>query len=131
MDIRQILVVRKDLNMRRGKLVAQAGHAVLKSFFDQGEFKPDERGGGIFSVALSPDVYKWASQNFKKICVSVNNEEELLDILAKAKSYNLPCALIQDNGLTEFKGKPTYTFVSIGPAQKEQLDPVTGSLPLY
>ena len=42
----------------------------------------------------------------------------------------LPCALIQDSGLTEFKGIPTYTCCAIGPAKEELIDEITGDLPL-
>ena len=40
------------------------------------------------------------------------------------------CALIQDAGLTEFNGIPTYTALSIGPEFEETLDPHTKHLPL-
>jgi len=33
--VKQVIVVRKDLNMRKGKIAAQASHASLKVFFDR------------------------------------------------------------------------------------------------
>lgn len=33
--IKQVIVVRKDLNMRKGKLAAQVAHASMKVFFDR------------------------------------------------------------------------------------------------
>jgi PTH2 family peptidyl-tRNA hydrolase len=70
------------------------------------------------------------SRSFTKICVSVNSEEELLSIMSYAAGLKIPCALIKDNGKTEFGGVPTYTCCAIGPAQEEDIDKVTGGLPL-
>jgi peptidyl-tRNA hydrolase len=52
------------------------------------------------------------------------------DIYDKAKELNIPCALIQDAGLTEFNGVPTYTCCAIGPDDQVNIDKVTGELPL-
>lgn len=62
--------------------------------------------------------------------MAVNSEQELLDIYKRAIDANLPCVLIQDNGLTEFKGLKTYTAVAIGPASDTEIDKITGDLPL-
>ena len=40
-------------------------------------------------------------------------------------------ALIQDAGMTEFHGEPTYTCLALEPLTAEQVDPLTGNLPLY
>ena len=41
MSIKQVIVVRKDLNMRKGKMCAQVAHASLKIFLDRiGYIKP-------------------------------------------------------------------------------------------
>jgi PTH2 family peptidyl-tRNA hydrolase len=43
----------------------------------------------------------------------------------------MECHLVQDAGLTEFGGVPTYTAVAIGPDYDDRIDPVTGDLELY
>lgn len=68
---------------------------------------------------------------FTKVVVTVNGEEELLDIYKKAKEAGLIAALITDNGLTEFNGVPTNTVVAVGPDLPENLNKVTGHLKLY
>lgn len=37
-DVKQVLVIRKDLNMRKGKMVAQGAHSAMKVVFDQAYF---------------------------------------------------------------------------------------------
>jgi len=113
--MKQILVIRKDLGMRKGKMIAQGAHASLKAVL---EFREHEY------------VKAWLQEAFTKIVVSVDSEEELLDIFNRASTLLLPRALIQDAGRTEFHGEPTYTAVAIGPAPANMLDPITGRLKL-
>lgn len=113
--LQQVIVMRKDLNMRKGKMIAQACHASTKAILEN---LSDSR------------VETWLSQAFTKICVSVDSEEELLSVYENAKSFNMICALIEDSGLTEFNGVPTLTCCAIGPATKEELQDITGDLKL-
>lgn len=112
---KQVLVVRKDLKMRMGKVAAQAAHASLKATIEN---------------MHDPRVQAWLSGPFAKICVSVNSEEELLDVERKAAEAGLITSMIVDAGRTEFHGVPTRTVLAVGPAKNEELEPVTGDLKL-
>ena len=81
-------------------------------------------------ILATEAAVEWFANSYTKVGVSVNSEEELLAIHAKAKAANLPCSLIQDIGKTEFGGVPTYTAVAVGPAYSDDLDPITGNLKL-
>lgn len=72
----------------------------------------------------------WLLGRFKRICVSVNSETELLALHEKAAVAGLITALIQDADLTEFGGVPTYTALAVGPDRADRVDAVTGELPL-
>jgi PTH2 family peptidyl-tRNA hydrolase len=72
----------------------------------------------------------WLLGRFKKICVSVSSEAQLLAVHEKAQALGLITALIQDAGLTEFGGVPTYTAVAVGPDREDRVDEVTETLPL-
>jgi len=130
MSIKQVIIIRKDLNMRKGKMVAQGAHASMNVFFDR-----LTSTGPIGDVAfglkgtITPEMKAWMEGSFTKICVSVDSELELLGIYQKAKEANLPCSLIKDVGLTEFK-EPTFTCVAIGPDEEEKINKITGSLKL-
>lgn len=127
--IKQVIVVRKDLNMRKGKAISQGCHGALKVFADRGEiFKDDD--GYFLQIPLTEPMKEWFLDKFTKITVSVDSEKELLDIYEKAKDADIPCSLITDAGLTEFNGNPTNTVVSIGPDESDKIDEITGNLKL-
>lgn len=138
---KQVIVVRKDLNMTKGKMIAQGAHAslaVILRMMRNGEghvdHSPDINNGYynlVLRVKEGSELDDWLRGIFKKICVSVSSEEELLSIYEKAKSRGLPVELIQDSGLTMFGGVPTYTCLAIGPATEEDIDLITGSLKLF
>lgn len=121
MDTKQVIIVRKDLNMRKGKIAAQVAHASMKVFFDR--IKEDK-------IIISKAMEEWVEGSFTKICVYVESEEELLALYKKALDADIPCALIKDNGNTEFHGVPTHTCVAIGPDYIDKIDAITGGLPL-
>ncbi len=127
MNTKQVIIIRKDLKMRKGKIAAQASHASLKVFFDRMVFCGN---GEMKIVNITPEMEAWVKGIFTKICVSVDSEQELLDIYKQAGNAGLPCSLIQDAGLTEFDGVPTYTAVAIGPAKNEDIDKITSNLKL-
>ena len=114
-DYKQVIVLRKDLNMRKGKMVAQGAHASMAATLENLEH---------------PDVKAWLNGRFAKIVVSVDSEEELFAIHEKAKNAGLVCSLIRDSGFTEFNGVPTYTAVAVGPSLAEKVDEITGQLKL-
>jgi peptidyl-tRNA hydrolase, PTH2 family len=124
---KQVIVMRKDLGMRKGKMIAQGAHASLKVLVDAGE--PDPRSTG-FTIPLYPALAAWLGGRFTKVCVSASSEAELDAIVARARAAGLPCALIVDAGVTEFHGVPTKTCCAIGPAWVDEIDAITGELPL-
>ena len=113
--LKQVIVIRKDLNMRKGKMIAQGAHASMKVVLENLE---------------DPNVKEWLSGAFTKICVSVDNEKELLQVYQTAKDNGVLSALITDSGLTEFDGVPTNTCIAIGPAWSDTLSSITGDLKL-
>lgn len=123
-DYRQIIVLRKDLNMRKGKMVAQGAHASMAALLNIA--KQTDEG---FVIPNDPRIMPWLTGKFKKITVSVNSEEELFAIEKQAKEAGIITSLILDSGLTEFK-EPTYTAVAIGPDLTSKISPITGNLPL-
>ena len=142
-DTKQVIVIRKDLNMRKGKMCAQSSHASMKVIFDMMRIqtKMTNDGDNIivernYILTTKKDSVNgssfesWIDGLFTKVVVSVDSEQELLDIYKKANENKIPCSLITDAGLTEFNGVPTKTAVAIGPHWSEEIDKITGHLKL-
>ena len=127
MSTKQVIIVRKDLNMRKGKIAAQASHASMKVLLDT---QITRTNAGEVVLQPTQAMLEWIDGIFTKICVSVNSEEELVAIYEKAKSLGIPTAIIKDSGLTEFNGVPTLTCVAVGPDYVDNVDMVTKGLPL-
>lgn len=131
MTIKQVIVIRKDINMRRGKAEAQAAHASTMVFFERSNILPNfSTGTKILHIPITEEMEKWILGNYKKISVSCDSEDELNELYTKASNLNLPCSYIIDSGLTEFNGIPTPTCIAIGPANSEEIDQITGHLKL-
>ena len=130
--------MRKDLNMRKGKMIAQGSHAsmafltremsVACNIDDPTDFGADVSFGNNEKFTIEVD--HWLKNSFRKICVYVNSEEELQEVHQKALDSGLISHLITDNGMTEFNGVPTMTCCAIGPHSDEKFEGVTDHLPL-
>lgn len=136
---KMMIVMRRDLKMRKGKIAAQAGHACIEAVLmaltkenlindivmtDEGMMLNTD---GKENTPLSD----WFNYGCTKICVYVDSEEELLSIEAKAKERDVIAAVITDAGMTEFHGNPTKTCLALEPLPAEVADELTGDLPLY
>ena len=125
-DVKQVIVVRKDLNMRKGKIAAQVAHAAMKFLVDNNEA---ERGDEVI-VKLSPTEAMWLTGSFTKVVVSVDSEDALNDLIMRAELMDVEVHPIIDSGKTEFNGVPTLTCAAFGPCDAKELDIITGNLKL-
>ncbi len=122
--VKQVIVMRKDLGMRKGKMIAQGAHASLAVVLEI------QKNDSFLSPKDLKAFHAWIHGTFSKICVYVNSEDELMQIYKEAIQAKLPVKLITDAGHTEFHGVPTRTCLCIGPAWSEDVDKITGKLPL-
>lgn len=122
---KQIIVVRKDLNMRKGKIAGQVGHAAMMFLIKKATVE-----GHKLTAELDARQKEWLTDSFTKIVPYVNSESELRDLIQKARDSGVTVHECIDNGLTEFGGVLTLTCAAFGPDLPEVLDPITGHLPL-
>ncbi|TPX36355.1 hypothetical protein SmJEL517_g01527 [Synchytrium microbalum] len=114
---KMVFVVRKDLNMTSGKVIAQCCHAAIE----------------LYSIAMKtkPEVVeKWLETGATKIALKATNEKELLKLYQQAQSKGLVSCVIEDAGHTQV-AEGSRTVLGIGPALIEEVDSVTKNLKLY
>jgi PTH2 family peptidyl-tRNA hydrolase len=108
---KQVIVVRRDLKLDKGKLAVQVAHASLEAYRES-----------------SPGLRReWEESGEKKVVVRVESLREMLELHKKARRLGLPCSLVRDAGKTQVR-PGTITALGIGPCRDEDLDRVTGKL---
>jgi len=113
MSLKQVIIVRTDLKMPKGKLAAQVAH-------------------GSVDAALKSDsklIQAWMREGMKKTVLKVPSETELRDLLIHAKNQDLKVGLINDAGRT-FLEPGTTTVLGIGPDDEDKINKITGHLQL-
>ncbi len=119
-EYKQVIVIRTDIKMSKGKTAVQAAHAAVEAvllIIDSGR------------VEWLRWLREWRRTGQKKVAVKVGSEQELVNIYQEALRLGLPASLIADAGLTELP-PGTRTAVAVGPAPSQLVDRVTGRLKL-
>ncbi len=111
---KQVIILRKDLNCGKGKLITHAIHAAI----------------GSMRNVDNEIVDKWEEEGAKKVVLKVKDLKELREIYKKVKASKLPCCLVKDAGLTQLE-KGTVTALGIGPVKEKDVDKITGKLKLF
>lgn len=112
-NYKQVILLRQDLKLPRGKLAGQAAHASVDAVL-----KSDKK-----------KVNAWLEQGMPKIVLKVKDERELLEYHRQAKAAGLVAVVIADAGKTVLTSG-TKTAVGIGPDEEGVIDTITGKLPL-
>lgn len=115
-EYKQVIILRSDLKMSKGKIAAQAGHAAVSAAEE--------------ARKKCPEWWKaWVEEGQCKIALKVGSEQELLKLEKEARALKLPSKLISDRGLTEIP-PGTITCLGVGPAPSNLINKITGELPL-
>tara|TARA_Y100000034_G_scaffold30641_2_gene37446 strand:+ start:270 stop:602 length:333 start_codon:yes stop_codon:yes gene_type:complete len=107
--MKQVILVRSDLKMPKGKMISQCAHASLEA------------------ALKSNNLKQWKNKGTKKVILRVKDRTELLKYHKLAKQHKITNALIKDAAKTFFK-RPTITCLAIGPDKEEKVDKVTKEL---
>jgi len=115
-EFKQVIAVRRDLDMGKGKIAVQVAHAAVSAA---------EEARKKFTEWWE----MWLREGQCKVAVRVDSEEEILQLERKSRELRLPSALISDRGLTQVE-PGTVTCLGIGPAPSSVIDALTGNLNL-
>jgi len=131
--VKQVIVMRTDLNCRKGKMVAQGAHAAMLFILRRVVSIPsanDHTGDEIIvSGSFTEDEETWMSGEITKVVVGVGSLDKLLELKNHADALGVTAHLMVDNGYTELEPQ-TITCLAIGPARSSLIDPITGHLKL-
>lgn len=115
-EIKQVIIIRSDIVMGKGKTVAQGAHASLMSYFE--------------AERINKGMAKeWIDSGEKKIVLKVSDEESLIKLYKAFEFKKIPCALVADAGLTQLP-PGTKTALGIGPWKSGDIDLFTSGLKL-
>ncbi len=110
-EYKQVILVRQDLQLPKGKLAAQVGHACVEAV-----------------LRSDKEIVKvWHAEGMKKIVLKVKDIKELKKYMQLAKDADIVTALITDAGKTVV-APGTETCCAIGPSDEEDIDSITGDL---
>jgi PTH2 family peptidyl-tRNA hydrolase len=129
---KQIIIIRKNLKMRLGKIMSQSCHSSLKVFFDRmtrndKQTSPD--GLVAYTLMVPESMVPWIEGSFTKIGMTVDTDVMMIELYNKAQEAGIPCSMIEDNGATDAgmgRGVKTLTAIAIGPDTCEKIDMITG-----
>lgn len=110
---KQVIIVRDDLNLSTGKLIAQCCHASLIGY---------RNASWIIKK-------RWEREGEKKVILRARNLDELKELKEKAQKTGVKAFFVKDAGLTEIPAG-TITCLVLGPDKEEKIDKVSGYLPL-
>jgi PTH2 family peptidyl-tRNA hydrolase len=112
-EYKQVIVLRTDLKMGKGKLVTQGAHAAVEA--------------ALIARQRFPQIFEnWHHNKYKKIALQVNSQDELLHLYREIEDCGLPCALILD----DFEELDVPTAIGIGPYIASEIDILTKNLKL-
>ena len=111
--MKQVIVLRRDLQMSTGKPTVQACHASVAAVL------------GAKKAVLE----SWNVEGQTKIVLEVNSLAELQNLRTRCEQVGILHVLISDAGRTEL-APGTITALAIGPADDLLIDKITGSTPL-
>ncbi|CDK29224.1 unnamed protein product [Kuraishia capsulata CBS 1993] len=115
------LVVRKDLEMTKGKAAAQCAHAAVALY------KLISSGHASQNLPL---LMRWEKTGQAKVALKCADQAEMDLLFAKAMSLNINAYVVHDAGRTQVPSG-SATVLGLGPAPKAVLNEVTGDLKLY
>ncbi len=115
-EYKQVIAVRLDLKMSKGKTAVQVAHGSLSAYVKAEKYYPEWANS-------------WLKEGQKKITVKIHSEKDIKELAAKSQKLDFPFSIINDAGLTQLP-PGTTTVIGIGPAPEKHIDKITADLPL-
>lgn len=127
-NLKQVILIRRDLKLRRAAVAALAAKASCVFLLDNDE----AHRGDELSVSLTRQEAEWLRGASTRIVLGVSSEHALHSLMAKAELSGLQCYAVEGSTSEgDDKEDATQTIaVAIGPDEADLIDQLTGNLKL-
>ena len=112
--LKQAIIVRKDLNLKRKELISQATKASIKFIIENNE---SERGGQLL-INLSSDETAWLTGSFSQDILFVETKDQLDDIMFRAEILGIEAYSV----FSKNDGEAEASCVALGPDESDVIN---------
>jgi peptidyl-tRNA hydrolase, PTH2 family len=121
-QVKQVIVIRKDLKLKRAEIAALASKASLEFLVNNSENKESN----LLNVELTPAEIEWLSNNRTTIVLGIPSENMLRNLIFRSEIAGIPSYSLSEDG-GDFE---ELLCASFGPDDSEKIDEITGKLKL-
>lgn len=131
--LKQVIVVRRDLKLKRASIAALVAKASAEFFLDNNE----SSHGDKLMVNLTPQESEWLTSGSTRIVLGVTSENALKSLMFKAELAGLSCYPVSTNSSTSREEGDLGDLIeetlcaAIGPDDSDKIDQITGNLKLF
>jgi peptidyl-tRNA hydrolase len=120
-DLKQAIIIRKDLNLNKRDLASTVARASLKFIVENNEA---ERGNQLL-VSLSSEEQAWLTGSFSQDILGVTNRDQLDEILFRAEIMGIEAYPVFVSNGSE---NPDVTCIALGPDDPDVINRLIHSL---
>ena len=120
-DLKQAIIIRKDLNLNKRDLASTVARASLKFIVENNEA---ERGNQLL-VSLSSEEQAWLTGSFSQDILGVTNRDQLDEILFRAEIMGIEAYPVFVPNDSE---NPDVTCIALGPDEPDVINRLIHSL---
>jgi|688.fasta_scaffold684913_1 peptidyl-tRNA hydrolase len=123
-NVKQAIIVRKDLKLHKSKLAGFASQASMKFLIDNNEAA---RGDELI-VKLSQEEVQWIEESFPKSILGVDSHDALVDVIFRAELLGLNTYSVFEEKSSKPDENAQLVCAALGPDDEDLINQITGHL---
>lgn len=121
-NVKQVIIVRKDLKLSKSKVIALATAVASKFLTENNEATRQDE----LYVKLSQEEVEWLQTEAMPTILGINSQRAIADLTFQAELLGINVHVITDQ--TTKSGESTILCASIGPDEEELVNKITDNL---
>ena len=123
--MKQVILVRKDLKMKKSQVASLVAKASTEFFLANDE----SARGDELTVKLTPEETDWINSGSIRVVLGVNSEDSLRTLALRAEMAGLQCYPVEGKMFDDTDDGMSETLcIAIGPDFSSKIDQITGNL---